>query len=478
MYTSLYSVAIGMIPWIGAGLLGVHMIFGPIFGITSKGMTLSIVLPILVTYVWISGFAGVLVTDVLQTLIIIAANAIVLVMVLWHFGGPGGLVSAIETALPEKSNEILSIVPVPGHSVMGPLVVLAWMLVATIGMGGSVSIDGQRIFSCRNLREAAKVGVWGEAVLFLMLLLLTLPALGAIANHPELYGSSPEVRETAYGLLLKDYLPVGLLGIALAALLASVMSTIDSHLNYGAQTLVNDVCRQIVPGLTDRQGIWLGRLLMLVILGSAIVVTFAADSLVGIAVIVSGMFGSTLTFSWGQWWWWRVNIWSWWATMIGGPAIYFLLGWVLPHWTWWQERIEISPASAQGMAMLQAVVAMAATTALWMAVAFLTPPESMQTLKQFYLTAHPMGLWGPVRREVMLEADTAGTTNYEQPSGLILGGFFAAALGAIWIALGVLGISELAIGRYYLACGFFIATVLFAVAFKKVFHWHIDRMDT
>jgi hypothetical protein len=99
---------------------------------------------------------------------------------------------------------------------MGPVVVLAWMIVATIGMGGSVATEGQRIFSCRGTRDAAKVGVWGEVALFLMLLLLTLPALGVLANHPELYNSDPEVRETAYGLMLRDYLPVGLLGIALA----------------------------------------------------------------------------------------------------------------------------------------------------------------------------------------------------------------------------------------------------------------------
>jgi len=475
VYTSLFSVGIGMIPWIGAGLLGVHMIFGPIFGIESKAVTLTLVLPLLVTYVWISGFAGVLVTDILQTLIIIIANLIVLGMVLWQFGGPAGLVAAIETALPEQSGEILSIVPVVGHAVMGPLVVMAWMLVQTVGAGGNVALEGQRIFSCRNSREAAKVGIWGEAVLFLMLLLLTLPALGAIANHPELYGSTPEVRETAYGLLLKDYLPVGLLGIALAAILASVMSTIDSHLNYGSQTLVNDVCRQFAPGMTDRQGVWTGRLLMLGILACAVVVTYASDSLVGIAVVVTGMFGSTLSFSWGQWWWWRVNVWSWLATMIGGPIVYFLLGRLLPLWPWWQQQIDISPGSAQGMAMLQAVVAMATTTALWIIVTLLTPHENMQTLTSFYKKARPMGLWGPVRRAI--EQDDPGAALVEQRSGLILGGLVAAIFGTIWIALGVLGIVELVVGRYAEASGLIAAAMVFALVFRRVFRWHINRMD-
>jgi Na+/proline symporter len=37
-YSSIYGVMVGMVPWIGAGMLGVHMIFGPIFGIESKAI--------------------------------------------------------------------------------------------------------------------------------------------------------------------------------------------------------------------------------------------------------------------------------------------------------------------------------------------------------------------------------------------------------------------------------------------------------
>ena len=263
--------------------------------------------------------------------------------------------------------------------------------------------------------------------------------------------------------------------MALAALLASVMSTIDSHLNYGSQTLVNDVCRQFVPGMTDRQGVWTGRLLMLIILASAVVVTYAADSLVGIAVVVSGMFGSTLTFSWGQWWWWRVNIWSWWSAMIGGPVVYFLLGWLLPQWPWWHQQIDISPASAQSMAMLQAVLAMATTTTIWVVVTLLTPHESMQTLKAFYLKAKPMGRWEPVRLAIEQENPHALLKN--QPRGLLLGGVMAALLGSAWIALAVLGISKLFIGQYSLAAALLVSAALFALVFQRVFRWHLGRLE-
>lgn len=47
VYSSLTSVLIGMVPWIGAGLIGIHLVAAPIFGIDSKAVTLLIVLPLL-----------------------------------------------------------------------------------------------------------------------------------------------------------------------------------------------------------------------------------------------------------------------------------------------------------------------------------------------------------------------------------------------------------------------------------------------
>jgi len=474
VYSSLFSVLIGMIPWIGAGLLGVHMIFGPIFGIEAKATTLLIVLPILVAYVWISGFAGVLVTDVIQTGIILLANVMLLVMVLWQFGGPTQLAEAVQMALPERAADALSVMPVAGHPVMSPLLVLAWMLVSTIGVGGNVGVAGQRMMSCRTPKEAAKMGVWGELALFAMLLLLTLPTMGAIANHPELYTATPTERETVYGIMLHDYLPVGLLGLALAALLASVMSTIDSHLNYGSQTLVNDVVRQFKGDLSERAAVWVGRLLILAILACAVVVTYTSNSLIGIAIVLAGMFGSTSAFGWGQWWWWRVNVWSWCTAMLGGPIVYFTLGWGLNAWPWWQQQVQLSESTAQGMGMFQALIAMVTTTLLWIVVTFLTKPQDMQTLKSFYVRAKPMGLWGPVRQALEAEA-TYETGSCRQ--GLIAGGVFASVLGSVWIVLAVLAVSDLVVGRYATAAILAVAALALGLVFKRVFHWHVRRLE-
>jgi Na+/proline symporter len=477
VYTALFSVAVNMVPWLGAGLLGTHKILAPTFGVESKAVTLACILPLLVTYVWVSGFAGVVVTDVLQALVILSSSVVLLVSVLAVAGGPTALAATIRDVHPIDQGEILSITPVWGHDILSPLAVLLWFIVPTVGRGGNVDLDGQRMFSCRTPREAALAPLWAAAALFLMLLLITLPTLGLLAENPLLYHASPTEREHAYGMLLERYLPAGLLGLALAALLASVMSTIDSHLNYGAQTLVNDVLRPIFPraSLLDPQSprsVWVGRLLMLVILACGIAVMYAAGSLFRIATVVAGMFAASAGFFWAQWWWWRVNLPAWAAAMIGGPIVYFSLGACLPRWTWWAEQVAVSPGNADLMAMVQALLAMTLTTALWIVTTLVTRPESEATLRAFYLRAQPPGWWGPVSRRLVEEGAAPAPQR-----GLLFGGLATAAVAAIGLSLPVLCLGQLMVARYEQAAVLATGAIVAGLALRRLAPWHLDRME-
>jgi len=478
IYTAIFTVAINIIPWIGAGLLGTHLILAPILDVKAKVVSLAVVAPLVAVYVWVSGYAGVLATDVFQAFVIVAASIALLVAVLVNAGGPTGLSELIAAAHPQEYHEILSAVPVRGHEIMGPLLVLAWLIVPTIGRGGSVDVDGQRIFSCPTPREAAKVTIWGQAAMFVILLLMTLPVLGVLAKYPQLYHATRTQREQAYGLMLSEYLPHGVLGLAMAGVLASVMSTISGLLNYGSQTIVNDVLRQIFVGAKvldpERAGsVWVGRAVVLVLLACGIGVMFASDSLFRIAVVISGMFASSAAFYWAQWWWWRINFWSWVAAMIGGPIVYFSLGWLLPFWPWWQQQLMASEVSADAMTMLQAIMSIALTTGFWIVVTLLTPPEDPATLAQFYLQGRPMGAWNPVRRRLL----DSGVPVPVLPRGLLAGGVVAAMVGATSISLMVLGLSQLYVGGFVVGLTFLAAACVGGVVFYFLFNWQMLRLQ-
>ncbi|TWT41407.1 sodium:solute symporter family transporter [Botrimarina hoheduenensis] len=500
IYMALFMVLVNMVPWIGAGMLGVHKIFGPAFdidplaaswGVDPKLVTLGMVMPVLMLYVWTSGFAGVVVTDVMQSLVIVGASLMLLGAVFLEHGGPTGLADALRTSLPpEQAAEALSTWPIWDHAVLGPIVVLTWLIVPTVGRGGIVDLEGQRLFSCKSDRDAAHMNVWGLIGLCFMLLLLTLPALGLLVNHPELYTAPPAEREKAYELLLSEYLPTGLFGIALAALLASVMSTISSHLSYGSQTLLHDVLRPLLPGRRwlapgTASAVWAGRLLMLVILGLGVIVTFNATSLIGIAIVLAGMYGATATVYWGQWWWWRVNFWSWLTAMVGGPITYALLGGVtlggtplvpglLPRWAWWAEQVQKGPAAADGMAMLQAAIGMALTLVAWVAVTLCTQPEPLDVLMRFYKRARPMGLWGPVRKACLAQHDPAWTP---PPTGLLVSGLGVAVIGAVAVGAGTLALSVATVGRWGEATLFAIAALMLGALLSRLLDKHLVSMD-
>jgi len=471
VYSSLYGLFAGMIPWIGAGLLGLHMIAGPIFGIDNKIVTIAIVTPVMIGYVWISGFAGVLIVDVFQGIVIVLANIALMFIVLFHFGGPTGLADAITRIHGQFAPSIMNPMPQAGNDILTPLVVGAWFLLSTFGIGGNVGTEGQRIISCRDNREAAKMAVWAEISLFVILLTLTLPALGAIVNHPELYRASPANRELAYGLLLKDFLPKGLLGLALAAIVASVMSTVSSFLTYGSQTLVNDVYGTLCGKPTEARAVWLGRLFMLLIMAVSLLVVYFSKSLIGIAVILVGLFGSTALIGWAQWWWWRINFKSWVTANIVGPVIYFTI-FILGKFDLWQQQSSQVESVRQQMQMYQAVISMMITTSAWMLVAFLTKPEDMGLLKSFYRKARPLGLWGPVRQAIEAEDGR----KIDTPKLLIPAGLFVTFLGAIWLIFSVISFSVLFVGKWKTGgiCG--VVAIVFAIAFKYAFRWHIDRM--
>ncbi|TWT35633.1 Sodium/glucose cotransporter [Posidoniimonas corsicana] len=488
VYSALFAVAVNMAPWIGAGLLGVHKVFGPAFGIEDKATTLSIILPILIVYVWIGGFAGVVLTDVMQSLVMLIASAMLVVAVLWEHGGPSGLALAIEAARPADAADILSTWPVWGHRVLGPAVVLAWLIVPTVGRGGAVDLEGQRLFSCRSDRDAARMNIWGTLGLFTMLLLLTLPTLGLLAKQPWLYDARPGRREEAYSMLLGEYLPSGFFGIALAALLASVMSTISSHLSYGAQTLVNDVARQLIPDSRllspgSRGAVWVGRVLMLAVLGAGVTVAYYSESLIGIAIVLAGMYGATASVYWGQWWWWRVNFWSWLTAMVGGPCIYVLLGGIsvfghrmpglLSSLTSWEETRATSESAAQGMDMLQAALSMALTCTAWVVATLITRPEPMPKLVAFYQQAKPMGFWNPVRERCLRENPQFRAP----PRGILLRGMLAAAVGALTLIAGVLTASVWFVGRWAEGFLYMATAVAMAVWFSKLFDRQMQLLE-
>jgi Na+/proline symporter len=455
--------------WTGITLLAACKIMQPVLGL-EKWQTLALVVPISFAYILLSGYRGVVVSNFIQMVVFFLGTLALAVLVLDHFGGPSGLAGQLR-ALGSDGEGMLSLFPPRGHEVFPLAAAIAWLVGQTVGYGGDAApmagaMEGQRILSSRTPREAAGMYVVTVLTLSTLLLLVSLPCLGAAVLWPELRAPGAD-RELAYGLLMKELLPAGVSGLVIAAMLAGVMSTVADNLNFGSQVLVNDLYRRWVrSGRTEREYLWAGKLSMLLLLGMAIAVVYNATIIFDVAVLMLQLSSAELPANWAQWWWWRFNSRARLAASFGGAAIFGLvvllppvlvrlgLGWagaLLLPW-WWQTFLV-----------------MGLTTVLWVSVALLTQPDSPAVLENFYRRAHPLGSWGPVRRRVEGSNPAGSDRERAKPEyRLLAGGLALAGLGFAATSCLILGLSGVYLGEIRAAGLLAAAAALFFVFARRL----------
>jgi SSS family solute:Na+ symporter len=457
-WVALKSSLIAMVAWTGTGLLAMHKIGGPVLGF-DKTTVILIVVPIVLAYVLLSGFAGVVATSSVQTLIMLIGSAMLAGIVLWQSGGPAVFATKLLAA---GGPGALDAVPPLEHGVLPLAAVLAWMIGTSLGYGGDTAplggaMEGQYVLSSKNAREASKMYVVAEVALFLLLLLVTLPSLAAVFEWPALRlpASDPQHvdREMAYGLLMSKYLPPGMLGLLFVVMLSAVMSTIGSNLTFGAQVLVNDVYRRyLAPHETERHYLWIGRAAAALILILAIIVAYRVELIFDVAAFMVAASAAEMPANWAQWWWWRFNSWGRLSASFGGLIIPAVVWFVPPtsHWPWWDRTYLV----------------IGLNSSLSLLVTLLTPPDRLPILGRFYQAAQPLGAWGIVRKQISNQTDPHQNNAPEDSGfGLILQGIALALLGAVSVMLMVVGLSFLYVGRYGsglgLLAGFALGTIIF-----------------
>ncbi len=458
-WVALRSSLIAMVAWTGTGLLAIHKISEPVLG-ASKTQAIALVVPIVLVYVAVAGLSGVVVTASVQSLIMVVGSAMLCGIVLYSIGGPVVLAERLAAVAGDPA---LNVLPPSDHWFFPAAAAVALTLGTSIGYGGDTAplggaMEGQLIQSSRSAREASRMYLAAEITLFILLLLVTLPSLGAVVEWPWLRSEGVD-RERAYGLLMARYMPPGMLGLLFVVMLAAVMSTIASNLIFGAQLLVGDVYRRFLrPSESDAHYLWIGRAAALLILVLAIIVAFRATLIFHVAVFMLTASAAELPANWAQWWWWRFNRWARLSASFGAMLLLGLVWFVLPTrtWNWWNQMYAV----------------VAANTLLWVVVTLLTPADDPKILEQFYRKGRPLGLWTPVRRRL-------GETGRPTADGglLIIVGLGLAVLGAASVALLVQGLSLLYVGQYAIGGWHLLAALAGGAAFLKGYGPFLDRLE-
>lgn len=408
-------------------------------------LTLVVCVALALVYTVASGLWGVVVTDMLQFVTGMIGSLTLAGIVLWRLGGPASMADQIR-ALPDAPSGVLDVVPTSAHVSsleMASFVVLIGFLWMRSGQG-----DGylaQRLFATRDERQSVLASLWFA---FAGTVLLTWPwiivGLGSLLILP-LATAAPELvadPELAYPMMIAEMLPVGLKGLVVASFLAAFMSTMDTHLCWGASYLVTDVYRRFLRRSASARHYVIASRWAVVLL--AVVAAFAAwqmDSIQrGWVYVIELTAGVALVWLL-RWYWWRVNAWAEIAAMIGSVVL-------ANGMVWARAAAAIGLLGDQGLGtiatlygreydLIRAFGILVACTAIWLTVALVTKPDDPDHLDQFYRKVRPGGWWGPVARR-------CGDVDPDRPGSRAWLGW---ALGVTFVYGSLLGLGYLMTGR-------------------------------
>jgi Na+/proline symporter len=377
---------------------------------------------ITVAYSATAGLWGVVVTDLLLFVVSIigAVAAAVYALRLPEVGGLDGLVRhpAVNGSLGLMPDFSDWRVAVPVFIV--PIAVqwwATWYPGSEPGGGGYVA---QRMLAARDERDSMRAVLWFNVahyalrpwpwILVALASMIVYPTLDSLAA--AFPGLDPSIlgHDLAYPAMLV-FLPHGLLGLVVASLAAAYMSTISTHLNWGASYVVQDFYRRfLVTDRDDRHYLAVARFATVGLIVLAMLLSLWLETAVdAFRILLQIGAGTGLVFLM-RWFWWRVNAWS----EITGMLVSFLLA---VHFRFVHEAIGLPPLDPS----LQLVLAVGGTTVAWVSVTLLTPPADRETLQAYYDRIRP---WGRGWRRVV-NVDGGG------PDGSLAAAFACWALGCV-----------------------------------------------
>ncbi len=201
--------------------------------------------------------------------------------------------------------------------------------------------------------------------------------------------------ELAYVVMMRRYLPTGLLGLVVASLLAAFMSTIDTHVNLAASFFVNDIYRRFfVPDGEAKHYVFVARIASVLVLCMAGLLAMSSKS-------ISDLFQFFLAFLAGvgpiyllRWHWWRIRAHSEIVAMLASALAAGCLSdpdFLGIHW-------GLGPLSPGGVLTPEGrlFVGVAFASACAIPATLLGPKPNPKDLVEFYRRVKPAGWWGPV----------------------------------------------------------------------------------
>lgn len=367
---------------------------------------------ITIAYSALSGYWGVVTTDLFQFVIAMAGAVVLAFASVDRAGGITAIKATVSAGkldfFPPMNGEFAGMAFMTFLGYIG----LSWWSKYSSDGGGVIV---QRISSCRSEKEGLAATLWFNVANYaLRTWPWVLAALASLVIYPAV-----KDHEAVYPMMVMDFLPSGLRGLVIASFFAAFMSTLSTYLNLSSAYFVNDFYRPFIKrGASDAHYIKVSRLSTLALSVITAFVTYHVTSIVGVFKFLIAFGSGTGLVYIVRWFWWRINAWSEISAMIASTlmtvAAYTALG-GLPYYG-------------------KLALIISSSTAVWVAVTFLTKPVEMEKLTGFVGKANPGGPgWKPVRK-LLAPDDQPDKTNESMRGSLLL--WIYGSLSLVGLTLG------------------------------------------
>ena len=375
---------------------------------------------IALVYAILSGFWGVVVTDLVQFCIAMFGSIALAIIALDHVGGMDNLLLKLSQLMGSDAvneNTLKFIPPVPdaayNTSTFWESPFSKFLIFITVMWWSHHGTDGggyiiQRMSSAKNERHALLATLWFNLAHYaLRVWPWIIVAVVSIVMFPMIPASYSELGVKAgYPLVMNSLLGPGLKGILIVSFLAAFMSTIDTHLNWGASYLINDVYKRFFkPNESEKHYVFIGKIITVVLM---ILAAFTALKMQSISKAWEFIFsmgagiGLVLIL---RWFWWRINAWS----EITALATSIIITITLELIAWSQTISAGETYSLFGAAPVlfgitlqvhhKLMIIVPCAIIAWVSVTFMTRPEPSDQLKIFYERVQPGGWWAPIIKD-------------------------------------------------------------------------------
>jgi SSS family solute:Na+ symporter len=312
-----------------------------------------------------------------------------------------------------------------------------WYPGAEPGGGGYVA---QRMLSAKDETNAVTATLLFNIAHYALRpwpwILIALASLVVFPNVSDIAAKFPGLNpqfikdDLAFPAML-SFLPSGLLGMVIAALIAALMSTLSTHLNWGSSYIVNDLYHRFYkPNAEQKTLVRVGQVstvvLMILGAGAALLMENAKQSF---DIILQIGAGTGLLFIL-RWFWWRVNA----ISEITAMVVSFLVALAL--------QLDFAADLVFYEKLLISVVV---TNVCWIMVALFSKPTQESVLVSFVAKIRPMGQgWSPIIEKAI---QTGALTSQQMGTGKLANQILAMIVGCFMIYGLLFGLGYLIYGQ-------------------------------